>query len=1695
MTNNSELYGKSNIAVSKVSVKEAEIASVKITKLLRGFIQRRRFRLKRLEYQRDLFQRQFETLEALQRYKFESYGATLVLQRFFRKRLRIVRKRRWHRKYTKMIIKMKRHALLFRAIQKCNILLFVQDDLDVRKKCRAAARHVLQRITRGFLGRRRYHRALHKKQIYETKKDGCAVTLQAFFRRCLVILHHRSVGYRYRNKLLKQRLYNSNINQAVHQAVQQDVDSLPEEWSMGRRESFLFPHLRLGTLVDLESILLTSAILIQCYIRRTLAKRIVRLKLHKIHERAARRLQKWWLGRGWRRKLRKSLRKIQRFWKQKGPKMKQIKESAAKIQAIYRGYIVRKKLSLQQRIKQRQASRIATFLSYRHHVHANHKHLQHMRSKQEVSAAGSRFFELTRVKWLAYYTWNGAKKTKNVENTQHELQRIFAAHCLNNGLDLSKITKILRECKGLLDDNLTPNSIELQFARVKSSSEKRIDYAKFLELLANVAVIKFLRVEPSKSAWETNTAAAAAGPETIGKTRSGSRPNSRPSSPARDNNSTLISPASKKRPLSPSNNSKQSPAAAAGKDTNTADTADTAAAAAARGAISLPSYRYGGLIGKPAFITRLLITYLSTLPDWQRAVEYLSLKSAVSQMERTISRAVNHLQSFARNRLAVKLLTRWLKGRKQQKIEARIFTAATRIQSMIKSFLGRRLVMRIAQHVYAKYVDGETESEYWYNSRTKQSFWMKPVLLGIFDCGMAVRMPIKEELLVVNCSVCEASTAIVFCQQCESPHCTACYVRNHQGGARRLHTHVIIDNCVQCDFQVGTRKCLTCADIYCDSCFKHVHKRGRLRFHAFERFTAACDECQERSAQWREIGLMTGKQSSRLWCTLCYTNDNSSNYANHTAPKEKRPTRSESGLEKIKFFGRQVTSYLANKAINSKKKEIEDAFIKRKLELAKQHRLTSLTTIQRVYRGYRTRLQLAPYIAHRKEMMTLRLQEDQIRYSVIYQVRVLLGIPPALASDTPLERVKKMYPWYLHHIIGECIEQQWSEAVSLLIQHEQHLQQVKNANFTAGSNTHYLPAKLAFIERFLLQLESRVSLFFATRKYKQVEKKVTLASQQVEAAAQRFHNAELSGILKPAKLNKMKAQVNALEKKLQKQEEALYHAEEYLLQAENHRVDCVGPRGLQTLIAERRASGVPLPFKVSIRHNSRLALVEYIIPEPANDDDHNPAEQQEEEEEERQRHQQQQQQMMPRQQSYASSIDSSELNETTNLLPPPRNNHTHHHPVHHQPKPGDWRRKLRTGDRIFLMGAIYTVSTPFVAVKNLSGVKKKKGKKSNTSSTAAGGSADDSSIGDDNSSLVTGEENNTNTNKSEGAEEKKDNDKDDNDDDDSQASNKKPVYVDEKELFEPLTIDHITLDRPWLRPDSFAVSVSKQVPFVFYIKPIRAMQRVLTGTYPLQKMIAVMAINWHKISDLLTYSASFFDDESDLQASVKALSLAATEHKYGWLSLSRSIVQMNYDFTLRRRAAKQVHGMKTALISIGKLLHTVYETINAATTESQYEYWQRSMDKVELRAFLELSRDKIVELGKFKMDLAAPVEVMREYVYRAFREKLNESVGESFLFIRIDTEAEHEEILPRDDEFKTFSKGYAIKRNDPKTFEQFMAVTIIRDADRARVFIPEFEKKADVEGGGKGQHDDDSDAEIEELMNKATTKKRKGDKK
>ena len=63
-------------------------------------------------------------------------------------------------------------------------------------------------------------------------------------------------------------------------------------------------------------------------------------------------------------------------------------------------------------------------------------------------------------------------------------------------LEFSKLLKIIKECNNLLDKKkFNSKIIDLQFSKIKSPNEKKINYSRFLELIANLAAIKILNVD------------------------------------------------------------------------------------------------------------------------------------------------------------------------------------------------------------------------------------------------------------------------------------------------------------------------------------------------------------------------------------------------------------------------------------------------------------------------------------------------------------------------------------------------------------------------------------------------------------------------------------------------------------------------------------------------------------------------------------------------------------------------------------------------------------------------------------------------------------------------------------------------------------------------------------------------------------------------------------------------------------------------------------------------------------------------------------------------------------------------------------------------------------------------------------------------------------------------------------------------
>ena len=285
----------------------------------------------------------------------------------------------------------------------------------------------------------------------------------------------------------------------------------------------------------------------------------------------------------------------------------------------------------------------------------------------------------------------------------------------------------------------------------------------------------------------------------------------------------------------------------------------------------------------------------------------------------------------------------------------------------------------------------------------------------------------------------------------------------------------------------------------------------------------------------------------------------------------------------------------------------------------------------------------------------------------------------------------------------------------------------------------------------------------------------------------------------------------------------------------------------------------------------------------------------------------------------------------------------------------------------------------------------------------------------------------------------------------------------EMELREESTEDHITLDRPWLLEDVYNIEVHRLLPHIFYYQPLFYLSRQLVQTYPVQKAAAVAAITLHKYAAFLEWLLTNFDEESDTFASLQRGATQSRADRDKWLVLSRTIVQMSFDFTLRRQVFGALYRVFGATAAFVKLVRSAVKTAGGTSKETPYEFWKRSLEKVDVVCILDKGNDHSTVLGEFKLDLKAPADIMREFILRTFRTQLNATIGESFLFFKVDPDTLVEDVLKRDIEFKTYSRDFCFEKTDAKTMVTSMTILITPDPTRGRVVIPEFVEVEDDE--------------------------------
>lgn len=93
----------------------------------------------------------------------------------------------------------------------------------------------------------------------------------------------------------------------------------------------------------------------------------------------------------------------------------------------------------------------------------------------------------------------------------------------------------------------------------------------------------------------------------------------------------------------------------------------------------------------------------------------------------------------------------------------------------------------------------------------------------------------KAWLSAALCTECNDRTAIRHCHECNDQFCTKCYKATHALGARRHHTYDNLGpkDCDECELLLAERYCVTCDENFCDGCWRQLHRHGKRIYHPY----------------------------------------------------------------------------------------------------------------------------------------------------------------------------------------------------------------------------------------------------------------------------------------------------------------------------------------------------------------------------------------------------------------------------------------------------------------------------------------------------------------------------------------------------------------------------------------------------------------------------------------------------------------------------------------------------------------------------------------------------------------------------------------------------------------------------------------------------------------------------------------------
>ncbi|ETM36181.1 hypothetical protein L914_17072 [Phytophthora nicotianae] len=365
---------------------------------------------------------------------------------------------------------------------------------------------------------------------------------------------------------------------------------------------------------------------------------------------------------------------------------------------------------------------------------------------------------------------------------------------------------------------------------------------------------------------------------------------------------------------------------------------------------------------------------------------------------------------------------------REQQIQKQCSKSAATIQLAYRCYKFRLQLKAMLASMFTEFIDHTGRTVKFQHIASGKVLTKRPVFLRGVVCSKIIPLPFPGEGFNAYCERHEDSTdsnasrvpAQVYCVECEDAMCNVCFDRDHKPRkAFQRHQPRKIQKCSHCGTETATRECLQCGNgkvPFCDPCFPHVHKQlfkhkkqlshheatqeikldvGDLvveNQHKFQALVVMCVECSDRVAQWSCETCLDD------FCKRCMSSYHAKGQRQHHH------------CHRLNYFSilrqkaEQKRDTDAEKDRERRQKQREEMKRQQEEELKRQN--LAAAKIQALIRSFVVRQSGKAYMKLVRQTQAARAQrkkDDKVRASIVYKMKAVFGVSPALKSDTKQE--------------------------------------------------------------------------------------------------------------------------------------------------------------------------------------------------------------------------------------------------------------------------------------------------------------------------------------------------------------------------------------------------------------------------------------------------------------------------------------------------------------------------------------------------------------------------------------------------------------------------------------------------------------------------------------------------------------------